>query len=347
VKRGKIIGIAIGLVVVVGVFAFVLPRIADYRAVWDTIQGLTWEQGLALLIAELVNLATFAPPLMASLPGIGYWRASVITQASTASTYVAPGGAAVGMGTAFAMLRGWGFQPGAVTLSVTLTGVWNQLFMLAAPAVALALLTFAGGSNATLVIVAVIGLVVFVVALAAFVAALASNGLARRVGNGAARATSWLLGLIRRGPVTWGGESLVRFRLHTVGLLGRRWLPLTLATIAGQLSVFAVLVVCLHVLGVGGDQVSLAEAFAAWAFVRLLGSIPITPGGLGIVELGLTGALVGFGGPNEAVVAAVLLYRVLTIVPTLVLGLAAGVVWQRLRRRAGPPPATATIGGPG
>jgi putative heme transporter len=340
-----VIGIAVGLAVVVGVFAFVLPRIADYRAVWQTIQGLTWEQGVALLVAEVLNLATFAPPLQASLPGLGYWRGSVITQASTASTYIAPGGAAVGMAAAFAMLRRWGFQAGAVTLAVTLTGIWNQLFMLAAPAVALALLTFTAGSNTTLLIVAVIGLLLFALASAAFVAALASNRLARWVGNGAARGANRLLRPIRRGPVAWDGESLVRFRRQTVGLLGRRWLALTLATVAGQLTVFVVFVVCLRTLGVGSDQVTLAEAFGAWTFVRLLGSIPITPGGLGIVELGLTGALVGFGGPNDAVVAAVLLYRVLTIVPTLVLGLAAGVVWQRLRRRDEAPAAAAATGG--
>jgi putative heme transporter len=340
VKKGRLIGIGVGVAVVVGVFAFVLPRIADYRAVWDTIQDLTWQEALALLAAELLNLATFAPPLMASLPGIGYWRASVITQASTASTYIAPGGAAVGMGTAFAMLRRWGFAGGAVTLAVTLTGVWNQLFMLAAPAVALGLLTFQGGSNTTLVIVALVGLVIFAVALAAFVAALANDRLAGWVGTNAARATNRLLRLIRRGPVGWDGESLVRFRHQTVGLLGRRWLPLTLATAAGQLTVFAVLVVCLRTLGVHSDQVTLTEAFAGWTFVRLLGSIPITPGGLGVVELGLTGALVGFGGPNDAVVAAVLLYRVLTILPTLVLGLAAGVIWHRLRPED-PPPAAA------
>jgi uncharacterized protein (TIRG00374 family) len=82
---------------------------------------------------------------------------------------------------------------------------------------------------------------------------------------------------------------------------------------------------------VSADQVSFTEAFAAWTLVRLLGSLPITPGGIGIVELGLTGALVGFGGANDAVVAAVLLYRVLTIVPTLVLGLLAGAAWRRLR----------------
>jgi uncharacterized protein (TIRG00374 family) len=344
VTKGRIIAVTVSIVVVVGVFAFVLPRIADYRAVWDTIRGLTWEQGLALLAAELVNLATFAPPYMSALPGLGYWRGSVISQASTASTYVAPGGAAVGMGLAFAMLRGWGFAPGAVTLAVTLTGVWNQLFMLAAPAVALGLLTFQGGSNSTLQIVALVGFVIFVVAMAAFAAALASNGLARLIGGLAARLASRGLGLIRRKPVTWDGESLVRFRLQTVGLLRRRWLPLTLATLAGQLSVFAVLVVCLRVLGVHESQVTLTEAFAAWTFVRLLGSIPITPGGLGIVELGLTGALVGFGGPNDAVVAAVLLYRVITVVPTLVLGLVAGVVWRRLRPDPAGPPEPTGIG---
>jgi uncharacterized protein (TIRG00374 family) len=333
VSRGRLIAIGLSVAVVAGVFVFVLPRIADYRAVWDTLQGLTWEQAGVLALAELVNLATFAPPYMAALPQLGYWRGSVIAQASTASTYIAPGGAAVGVGLAFAMLRGWGFAASAVTLAVTLTGVFNQLFMLGAPAVALALLTFAGGSNTTLQVVALVGLAVFVVAAAAFVAALASSRLAGRVGDLAASSASWIRGVIHKEPVAWDGESLIRFREHTIGLLRRRWLPLTLATTAGQLSVFAVLVVCLRVLGVGGSEVSLTEAFAGWTFVRLLGSLPLTPGGVGIVELGLTGALVGFGGTNHAVVAAVLLYRVVTVVPTLVLGLVAGVVWRRLRPR--------------
>ena len=73
------------------------------------------------------------------------------------------------------------------------------------------------------------------------------------------------------------------------------------------------------------------EAFAAWALARLLAIVPLTPGGLGVVELGLTGALVGFGGANAPVVAAVLVYRFLTIVPTLALGLLAVATWRRHR----------------
>jgi uncharacterized protein (TIRG00374 family) len=79
------------------------------------------------------------------------------------------------------------------------------------------------------------------------------------------------------------------------------------------------------------SDVSAAEAFAAWALIRLLGSIPITPGGIGVVELALTTALIGFGGDNAAVVASVLVFRFLTMVPTLVLGLIAAATWRRHR----------------
>jgi uncharacterized membrane protein YbhN (UPF0104 family) len=39
--------------------------------------------------------------------------------------------------------------------------------------------------------------------------------------------------------------------------------------------------------------------------------------------------LVGFGGNNAGVVAAVLVFRFLTVVPTLVLGLVALLTWRR------------------
>ena len=156
-----------------------------------------------------------------------------------------------------------------------------------------------------------------------------SAQLARKVGDLAARLVSWLKRVVRRGPVKWDGEAFVRFRHETIGLLRRRWHVITLATLAGHLSVFAVLLVSLRVLDVPASEVTWIEAFAAWSVMRVLGSLPITPGGLGIVELGLTSLLVGFGGGQAEVVAAVLVYRFLTIVPTLLLGMAAAATWRR------------------
>jgi uncharacterized membrane protein YbhN (UPF0104 family) len=50
----------------------------------------------------------------------------------------------------------------------------------------------------------------------------------------------------------------------------------------------------------------------------------------------MTGILVGFGGANAEAVAAVLIYRAFTIVPTLLLGLATMAAWRWLgpERRA-------------
>jgi len=321
----------VGIAVVAAVFAFVLPRIADYGEVWGVVERLSWKQIVALLVATLLNLATFAPPWMAALPQLGFRRAFVVTQASTASTYLAPGGAAVGVALSYAMLRGWGLPAHSVALAAALTGILNQFALLGFPVIALALLTLQQEQNAALQTVAVVGLAVFVVAAAGFAVGLSTPQLARYVGNTAARLANRSLRILRRKPVGWTGESFVRFRDEAVHLLRRRWHVLTLATLAGQLSVFVVFLVSLRVVGVSASEVSGAEAFAAWSLVRLLGSLPITPGGLGVVEVGLVAALVGFGGANAEVVAAVLIYRFLTIVPTLILGLLAGATWRRLK----------------
>jgi uncharacterized protein (TIRG00374 family) len=327
----NLLGGTVGVVVIVGTFVFVLPRIANYREVWDVVKTLSWTDVALLLGATAANLATFAPPWMAALPGLHFRQAFVVTQASTASTYVAPGGAAVGMALSFAMLRAWGFTGPVVSLAVAVTGVWNQLAMLAFPTVALALLTFEGEGEAALETAAYIGLAVLVIVVAGFAAGLSTASLARRIGDLAARIASWGLRCVRRKPVTWTGETFVRFRNQANQLLKRRWHVLTIATLAGHLTVYLILLVSLRVLDVTANEVTAVEAFAAWALVRLLGSLPITPGGLGVVELGLTTALVGFGGNRAEVVAAVLLYRVLTTLPTLLIGLLAGATWKRHR----------------
>jgi uncharacterized protein (TIRG00374 family) len=342
VKRGLAGGLAVA--VIVGTYVFVLPQFANYSEVWAQVKTLSWEWIAVLLGAVIFNLATFAPPWMAALPGLGYWSAETLTQASTASTYLAPGGPAVGIGISAAMLFAWGFHADEVALAVTLTGIWNQLAILGFPTVALALLTLTGGDRAALQTIATIGLVVFVAVAGGFALALSSPGMARRVGDLAARIVTWSLRVVRRGPVTWNGESLARFRGRAIGLLRRRWHVLTLATLLGQLSVFLVLLACLRALGVGAGEVSVIEAFAGWSLARVLGSIPITPGGLGLVELGLTTVLAGFGGNHAGVVAAVLVYRFLTIVPTLVLGAAAAATWRRHRRAASPEPEGAPPG---
>lgn len=323
----RILGGAASVAVVAAVFVFVLPRIADYRDVWDVIQQLGWEEWALLIGATVLNLATFPPPWMVALPGLGYREALAMTQASTALSLVTPAGAAVGMAASYSMLRSWRFRSGQVGLAVAVTGIWNQFANLAFPVVALALLTAEDQDHPALQTAAIVGVAVLAVALAAFALALSSAARARRIGDLLARLGRWTGRIVRR-QVGWTGEGLVRFRRNALGLLRRRWHVLTVATLVGHLTVFVLLFTCLRTVGVGASEVSWVEAFAAWSLVRILGALPLTPGGVGIVELGLSGALVAFGASNADAVTATLLYRALTVLPTLGLGVLAAATWR-------------------
>jgi uncharacterized protein (TIRG00374 family) len=70
--------------------------------------------------------------------------------------------------------------------------------------------------------------------------------------------------------------------------------------------------VALRTVGVTGAQVSLAEAFAAWALIRIITTVPLTPGGLGVVEGVLVPTLVGFDTPQGVAILGVLAYRLVS-----------------------------------
>src|SRR4029079_423772 len=203
---------------IAGVFAFALPKIANYGDVWGVVKGPSWEAICALLGAVLLNTATYGPPWRAALPGLSYGRATRVTLASTAMSTVAPGGAAVGMASSFAMLKAWGFSGRPVGLAVVVQSVCTELVILAVPIIALAGVAAEGGSNRTLELVAVIALVVFIAIVVGFAVGLSSEGLARRIGDRAVRLASWAKGLIGKAPVKWKGESFVRFREESIDL---------------------------------------------------------------------------------------------------------------------------------
>jgi uncharacterized protein (TIRG00374 family) len=325
-SRWAMIGVSVATIGLT--FAFVLPHIADYQEVWQVLKGLSWAWIIGLVVAAAINVATFGPPWMAALPGLSYLHSSRVTLASTAVSVVTPGGAAGGMAASFGMLRSWGYGSRAIGLAVTVTSIWNQLAILGIPILAVAALVAEGDRNRTIEWVALISLAVFCGVVAAFAVGLANPRLTRRIGDKAARLTSWAKGLLHKAPVTWNGEAFVRFRGESIVLIRDRWWYLTLTTLANYLSVFLLLLVSARSVGIGPAEVTVVEAFAAWAISRVIGSVAPTPGGLGFVELGLTGALVAFGASNAEAVTAALVYRVLMDVPTLALGLLAAATFK-------------------
>ena len=299
-RARPLIGGLFAIAVIGVVFFIVLPSIAPWSDVWAATKNLTWPWLVALAIAAALNVVTFAPPWMAVMPGLSFRAALAVTMASTASTYIVPGGAFVGMGFQFAMLRGWGFRGRPVTLGLTIASLWNQLVIFGCPPIALAILAGNTAASPLLNTLSWVGIAVIGAIVAGLIASLYSDELANGIGDLAANLASRALAIVRRSPVSWGGDAFVRFRRDARDLLKSRWHVITLTTLAGHLSMWFVLVIALRAVGIPWDSVSLAESFAAWSLVRVIGQIPIVPGGFGVIEVGLTAALVGFGGDRAA-----------------------------------------------
>jgi uncharacterized protein (TIRG00374 family) len=325
-------GRIIGLALVVGVFAFVLPRVADYGAVWTLISDLSAVYIGLLAAAAILNLLTFAPPWQAALPGLAFRNALVMAQASTAASNVLPGGDAIGMAVSYSMLRRWGYRIEQVAIATGAFSVWNVVANVGFAVTGVALLSLGGESEPLLTTAAVIGAGAAAVMAVAIGLVLHDERHAVRIGVLSERIANAVRSLLNRLPVTGWAARLVGFRDEAIGLVRRRWVPLTLTTLAGHLTVFLVLLVSLRAVGVSTHDVSFSEAFASWSLIRIITTIPVTPGGLGVVELGLTGALVSFGGSRVDVVAAVLLYRVLTYVPPIAFGGICLLIWRRVGR---------------
>jgi uncharacterized membrane protein YbhN (UPF0104 family) len=327
-RSRRLLGFVVSTAIVAALLVGVLPAIADFGEVWEAIQSLTWLEIISLLAAAAWNIFTYLLVFLAALPGLTLLRAFVVGQVSTAVTNTLPGGSAIGVGVTYAMFSSFGFGSGSIAIATVVTGVWNTFIKLGLPVVALALLTFTGRSNAVLQSASVTGLAVLLGAIGVLALVLSSERAARRAGERIGAITTRLARPLKRGPfLEWGG-GFVRFRSQSIDLLRRRWHLITLATIVSHLSLFALLWMSLRHMGVAADTVTGPEALAAFAVVRLVTAIPITPGNLGVVEVGLTTALVVAGGGESLVVASVLIYRALSYLLQLPLGLVGYIIWR-------------------
>jgi uncharacterized protein (TIRG00374 family) len=206
--------------------------------------------------------------------------------------------------------------------SVLLLGTLAALPVLAVPAVIGGVHVPRGLFNAAL-----LGLGLFAALFAVSVVLLRSDAAIDRLG----RMVTWVISKLpgRDAPVG------LRGRLHSQrdlvrATLGAHWVH-ALAYAAGRwLFDFLTLVAALVAVGA---HPRLSLALIAYCTAQLLAQLPITPGGLGIVEAGMTGALVLIGVSGGAAALATLAYRLVSYWLQLPAGL---VGWILHRRRYGP-----------
>jgi uncharacterized membrane protein YbhN (UPF0104 family) len=327
----RALGPLLSVALVVAVFAWFLPQFTSLSDVWTTVVDMTTVEVVVLLLVAAWNLATYQFVMVATMPGLTLRQATVSSLTTTAVSNTVVGGAALALGLTYGMNSSWGFSRSRTSVSLLLSGLWNNFVKLGTPVLALSLLAFTAPPSAgrlTAGLAGVAGLVAAVVVLGLL---LHSRETAARIGALAGRAASALLRLVHRPPVHGWERATSRFRDRTALLLRARWHWITLTTLVSHLSLFLVLLLALRFAGVGSSEVGWTEVLAVFAFARLLTAVPFTPGGLGVVELALITGLSAAGGARASVAAAVLVYRALTYVLPIPLGLVTYVFWRRNR----------------
>ena len=335
----RVIEASLSLAVVGLIFAFVLPAVSDahYSEIWREIQKLDWLQVLGLSTLWMFSMVIYTGVLTTTLPGLSHPQALTVNFAGSAVSNVVPFGGAVGVGATYGIEMSWGFRVSAITLSVLVSGVWNVLTKLGLPVLALLFLLVKGESAAELLVPTLLGLAALTVAVVVLSLVLRSEALAVRVGALAQRIVTRLSRWVRRSSAPDIAGSVLAFRHNSIGLLRTRWWKVTLWMVGYNLAQFLLLLACVRAIGIGTDELGWVEVFAAFAFARLLETIPLTPSGVGFVEAGAVAALIGFGGADAAAVASVFLFRGFTYLAEIPLGLAGWGVWATRRSWRRPP----------
>jgi uncharacterized membrane protein YbhN (UPF0104 family) len=320
----------LSLAVVVAAFAFGLPEVAAYDTAWEHVDAMSRPAKVALVLAAGWNLATYWFLLVVALPGLTIRQAAVSSQASTAVANTVPGGGALGAAVTWTMYRRWGFDGESIARSLAVTGAWNVFVKLSAPAAALAVIVLEGHAGDGAVAIAVVSTLVLVVCIGGFGTALRRPGAVRRVAALVEQLVARARPAARRDiALTERAEAAVA---RARELITHRWRALSVAAVVSHASLFLVLLVALRAVGVRSEEVTTGEALTAFAVVRAVLVVPITPGGAGLTEVGLAGLLDAAGGRSSAVVAGVLVYRAVTWLLPVLLGFAAYGAWVRERR---------------
>jgi uncharacterized protein (TIRG00374 family) len=319
--------------VVTGVSLYlVAPSLIDVFGSWEDLDELApgWLAAMAGL--QALALACLWALQHVALRGPS-WPAIVSSQlAGNALAKIAPGGGALGAALQYRMLVQAGLPANRAVAGLTATSLLTFAIVLALPVLAIPAI-LRGGVSRDLLEAAAIGVAVLVALFAIGVVLIMFDRPLAWVGRIVQRARN----RVRHGaePLRQLPQRLLRERARILGILGPRW-KRALAASSGRWAFdYATLLAALAAVG---SQPRPGLVLLAFCAAQILAQIPITPGGLGFVEAGLTAMLTLAGVSAGAAVLATFAYRLFSYWLPLPVGLAA-FGWHARRYREAEPAA--------
>ncbi|RYU12924.1 lysylphosphatidylglycerol synthase transmembrane domain-containing protein [Nocardioides iriomotensis] len=223
-----------------------------------------------------------------------------------AASRVLPGGAATGTVVQGRMLLLRGHPADRVASALTAVGLLTTGVLATLPVLTVPAVLIGPPPAHELQLGLVVSLVLAVVVVGLGVLALTVPRVLVSVGF-AVGGVLHLLGV--RVTAAGVGLALARQRARVRAAFFGNWWRSVMAAAAHRMLDYAALVAALVAVGA---QARPSLVLLAYVVAAVMGMVPLTPGGLGFVETGLTGALVLAGVSADAAVLATLLYRLVS-----------------------------------
>lgn len=323
-SRRKVI-LRIFMLTVTAISLYLLfPAILSVLGSWHDLERVNPAWFVAVLCTATLSLLCFWNLQRIALRTKAWFSVATSQLASGAMTSIIPAGQAAGAALQFKMLTTAGIDPTTAGSSITALSLLTTGTVLALPVLTLPAILTGTSVPSGLAQAAWLGAIAFVL-LALGTACLVIfdrplevvGAVIQKVRNRIER---------KKDPVTDLPERLVRERDTIRRTFGEHLGAASLSAAGRSLFDYATLLVALTAVGARPDP---ALVLLAYAGAQILGMIPITPGGLGFVEAGLTATLTLAGvGAGEAVLAT-LIYRLAAYWLPMPAGLIAYVLFRR------------------
>jgi uncharacterized protein (TIRG00374 family) len=315
--RSRLVRMAFWLAVTGVSLYLVAPSIVEVLGSWSDLDQIAPAWLAAMAVLQAAALACLWALQHLAMRGAA-WPAVITSQlAGNALAKVAPGGGALGAALQYRMLVRSGLPGNRAVAGLTATNLLTFAVVLALPVLAVPAFV-RGGVGRDLLQATAIGLAVFVVLFAAGAVLIAFDGPLAWVGRVLQRVRNRLRR--RSEPLRRLPERLLRERSRILATLGPRWKRALASTVGRWAFDFCTLLAALAAVG---SQPRPGLVLLAFCAAQVLAQIPITPGGLGFVEAGLTAMLALAGVAAGAAVLATFAYRLFSYWLPLPVGLAA------------------------
>jgi len=329
------ISIGITLLVLIAVFGFVLPELTDYRSILEYIGGISVAEWAVLGAVSFAFLMAYPIVLVQALVTLRLPEAFVNHMTGTAITNSVPSGGAIALPVNYTMYMSWGFSPASISAGMLSAGVWDWLMRISLPVLAVFGIALTGVALGWMWLVSIGGLLAVAVMVFVLSKILGREEGARNLARWVDRVGAHAFRLAKRDKPDIEA-AVMQFRTDLNSIVRSRALRLTMATIGNHIAMATLFAVSVYSVGIDRGQISIPWVVLAFALGRFLVMIPVSPGGLGLVDLGWIGLLTlgwqtanpGVPVDHDLISAGVLLFRALSLLPPILIGMASWLFWR-------------------